>query len=173
MVEVVQTTMFSEWLHTLTDREARVRIVKRINRMRLGNVGDTKPVGSGILEARVHYGPGYRLYYLRHGEVYVVLLAGGDKRTQQEDIPPCHPDSGRATRKTMKTRLARFEAAEYLKTTEDVVAFLKATIEDGTPEELALALSDVVRAIQMHHLSGKPAVRHRKRLPALAEMTTA
>ena len=77
---------FREWLETLNDREARARVRVRINRIRLGNFGDSKSVGSGISELRIPYGPGYRVYFGKQGNTVVVLLCAGDKRTQQRDI---------------------------------------------------------------------------------------
>lgn len=77
---------FREWLETLNDREARARVRVRINRIRLGNFGDCKSVGSGISELRIPYGPGYRVYFGTQGNTVVVLLCAGDKRTQQRDI---------------------------------------------------------------------------------------
>ncbi len=86
MVEVRQTEEFSAWLHRLRDADAVVRITGRIRRMEMGNPGDTRSVGQGILEMRIDYGPGYRLYYVQRGAQIVILLCGGDKRTQQRDI---------------------------------------------------------------------------------------
>ncbi len=86
MVEVRQTHEFSSWLRRLRDANAAARIVGRIRRLELGNPGDSRSVGQGILEMRVDYGPGYRIYYLHRGAEIVVLLCGGDKRTQQQDI---------------------------------------------------------------------------------------
>lgn len=70
----------------LRDRRARARILARIRRLQLGNPGDVEPVGGGVSELRISYGPGYRVYFVQHGAALVVLLAGGDKRTQQRDI---------------------------------------------------------------------------------------
>ena len=86
MIEVRQTKEFSAWLHRLRDANAVARIVARIRRMEQGNPGDAKSVGKGIVEMRVDYGPGYRIYYLRRGAQIVILLCGGDKRTQRQDI---------------------------------------------------------------------------------------
>jgi putative addiction module killer protein len=86
MVEVRQTKDFSVWLHRLRDANAVARIVARIRRMERGNPGDTKSVGNGIMEMRIDYGPGYRIYYTHRGARVVILLCGGDKRTQQQDI---------------------------------------------------------------------------------------
>ena len=77
---------FREWLHSLRDAEARARIRVRLNRVRLGNLGDCKPVGEGVMEFRLDFGPGYRVYFGQAGDVLVILLCGGDKRTQTRDI---------------------------------------------------------------------------------------
>jgi putative addiction module killer protein len=83
---VRQTRELVGWLHHLRDANAVARIVARIRRMEMGNPGDSRSVGQGILEMRVDYGPGYRIYYRRHGAQIVILLCGGSKRTQQKDI---------------------------------------------------------------------------------------
>jgi putative addiction module killer protein len=86
MVEVRQTKEFSTWLHRLRDANAVARIAARIRRMEQGNPGDTRSVGKGIAEMRIPYGPGYRVYYVHRGAQIVILLCGGDKRTQGQDI---------------------------------------------------------------------------------------
>lgn len=90
MVEVRQTQIFSDWFARLRDRQARTRIIARIRRLSLGNPGDVKPVGAGVTEMRIDYGPGYRVYFIRRGSALVILLAGGDKRTQARDIATAH-----------------------------------------------------------------------------------
>ncbi len=86
MIEVRQTVEFSEWLDRLKDRRAVERIAQRIVRLQSGLVGDVKPVGEGVSELRVDYGPGYRVYFVQRGALLIILLCGGDKRTQQRDI---------------------------------------------------------------------------------------
>jgi putative addiction module killer protein len=86
MIEVRQTDVFTDWFGGLRDREARARITVRIRRLSLGNPGDVKPVGRGVSEMRIDYGPGYRVYFVRRGDTVVVLLCGGDKRQQDRDI---------------------------------------------------------------------------------------
>ena len=86
MVEVLKTFVFDAWLSDLKDRQAVARIAARIDRLALGNAGDVKPVGSGVSEMRIDYGPGYRVYFQQRGLLVVLLLCGGDKRTQDADI---------------------------------------------------------------------------------------
>ena len=86
MIEVRQTTIFRDWLDGLKDRQAQARIAQRIVRLQGGLFGDAKPVGEGVSELRVDHGPGYRVYFTRRGSVVVILLCGGDKRTQAKDI---------------------------------------------------------------------------------------
>jgi putative addiction module killer protein len=86
VIEVRQTTVFADWFENLRDRQARSRIDVRIRRLSIGNPGDVEPVGEGVSELRVDYGPGYRVYFVRRGPALVILLAGGDKRTQNRDI---------------------------------------------------------------------------------------
>jgi len=86
MIEIRQTEGYFQWFKSLNDREARGRIDARIRRMSLGNLGDVKPVGEGVSELRIDYGPGYRVYFAQRGQTLVVLLAGGDKKTQDRDI---------------------------------------------------------------------------------------
>ena len=83
---VQQTEEFVAWLDGVTDAAARVRIAHRIRRVEAGNLGDARPIGGGVSELRMHFGPGYRLYFTRRGRVVIVLLAGGDKSTQLRDI---------------------------------------------------------------------------------------
>ena len=86
MVEIRETVVFSEWLAALRDAQARTRVQARILRLKLGNPGDVKPVGEGVSELRINYGPGYRVYYIQRGPLLVILLAGGVKPTQDKDI---------------------------------------------------------------------------------------
>ena len=86
MVEVRQTEVFDDWFKSLKDRKAKAHVQARIDRLELGNFGDVAPVGEGVSELRIHYGPGYRVYFIQCGQVVVVLLAGGDKSTQGSDI---------------------------------------------------------------------------------------
>ena len=86
MIEIRKTDTFAKWIDGLHDIRARARILVRIERLSTGNPGDVKAVGEGVSELRIDYGPGYRVYYKKEGQTVVVLLAGGDKRTQSKDI---------------------------------------------------------------------------------------
>ncbi|MGE0775312.1 MAG: type II toxin-antitoxin system RelE/ParE family toxin [Sphingomonadaceae bacterium] len=83
---ILQTETFRDWLNGLRDRKARLRIADRLKRLASGNAGDTKSVGDGVQELRLHYGPGYRIYYMWKDGVLIILLTGGDKSTQARDI---------------------------------------------------------------------------------------
>ena len=86
IIEVYQTEAYARWIAGLADDRARARIEVRIYRLSLGNAGDVKPIGEGVSELRIDYGPGYRVYLTRRGKALVILLCGGDKRTQNKDI---------------------------------------------------------------------------------------
>ena len=86
MIQIQQTETYARWFSGLRDKVTRARIDIRIRRLSLGNAGDAKPVGEGVSELRVDHGPGYRVYFIQRGEVVIVLLAGGDKSTQDNDI---------------------------------------------------------------------------------------
>ncbi len=86
MIELRKTETFSQWLDGLRDIRARARIQTRIERLAAGNAGDVKAVGAGVSELRIDYGPGYRVYFTKQGRTVVLLLAGGDKRSQANDI---------------------------------------------------------------------------------------
>ena len=86
MLEIRKTTEFVVWMKKLRADRARAKIAARIDRLALGNAGDVEPVGEGVSELRIHYGAGYRVYFVRRGHELIVLLCGGDKRTQVKDI---------------------------------------------------------------------------------------
>jgi putative addiction module killer protein len=96
VVEIRQTDAFAKWFRTLRDGRAKARIQVRIDRLQLGLPGDVRSVGEGVSELRIDYGPGYRVYFTRRGEEWVILLAGGDEQTQDRDIKKgcCSPVTG-------------------------------------------------------------------------------
>jgi len=86
MIEIRKTETFAKWMDQLRDIRGRARVQARIERLALGNAGDVKPVGEGVSEMRIHYGPGYRVYFKKQGQSLVILLVGGDKGSQAKDI---------------------------------------------------------------------------------------
>jgi len=86
MIEIRKTDLFAQWLDDLRDIQARARVQVRIERLASGNPGDIEPVGEGVSELRINYGPGYRVYFKQRGRELIILLAGGDKKTQASDI---------------------------------------------------------------------------------------
>jgi putative addiction module killer protein len=90
LIEVRQTETFARWFARLRDRRAQRRVQARIDRLQIGNAGDVRPVGEGVLEMRIDYGPGYRVYFVQRSVALVILLAGGDKGTQPRDIVLAH-----------------------------------------------------------------------------------
>jgi putative addiction module killer protein len=86
MIEIRKTTIFTKWFKSLKDPRAKAKIQARIDRVEMGHFGDARPVGDGVSELRIFYGPGYRVYFVQRGAVVVILLLGGDKSSQQTDI---------------------------------------------------------------------------------------
>jgi putative addiction module killer protein len=86
MIEIRKTNLFVQWLDALQDLQTRARVQARIERLAAGNPGDVEPVGEGVSELRINYGPGYRVYFKKRGRELIILLAGGDKSTQSKDI---------------------------------------------------------------------------------------
>jgi putative addiction module killer protein len=85
-MDVRTTEDFDRWIDRLRDRQARARILERVRRLAIGNPGDVAPVGDGVSELRIHYGPGYRIYFVQRGSALIVVVAGGNKDSQQTDI---------------------------------------------------------------------------------------
>jgi len=86
MFEIIKSETFDSWLKGLRDKRAAARINARLRRVSLGNLGNVAPVGDGVSEMRIFYGPGYRIYFVQEGQVLIVLLCGGDKSTEKKDI---------------------------------------------------------------------------------------
>jgi putative addiction module killer protein len=86
MIEIRQTETYYQWFSNLRDHQAKARIDIRVRRLSMGNPGDVKPVGKGVSELRIDYGQGYRVYFIQRGETLIILLAAGDKQTQERDI---------------------------------------------------------------------------------------
>jgi probable addiction module antidote protein/putative addiction module killer protein len=141
------------------------RIVGRIRRIEMGNPGDTRSVGQGILEMRIDYGPGYRIYYVHRGPQIVILLCGGDKRTQQRDIKRAQ----RLAETFATTKTARFDVADYLDTEERQVAYIAAALESGDADFVRDALGLVARARGMGGIAKKAGLNRESLYKALGE----
>lgn len=190
-----QTAIFAQWLDRLADLKGRVRIAARINAAQAGNFGDCAPVGEGVCEMRIDFGPGYRAYYMREGAIVYLLLCGGDKSSQKMDIRKAHqlarevraqrPDGtgdtaesrpevgrkaqkGRIMTKTDSLGLTPFDAAHYLSDEEAIAEFLNASIELDDPAVLLNALATVARARSMTQLANDAGLGRESLYKALA-----
>ena len=85
-MQIRRTEEFADWLRDLRDRQGRAKILSRIVRLEEGNPGKTRSVGAGVVEMKIDFGPGYRVYYIQRGEIVIILLCGGDKSSQEKDI---------------------------------------------------------------------------------------
>jgi putative addiction module killer protein/probable addiction module antidote protein len=156
MIEIRKTEVYAKWIDGLRDVHARARILARVERLAMGNPGDVKPVGEGVSELRINYGPGYRVYYTQRGWELVILLAGGDKSTQARDIKSALRLARNLYENIMtKTITTRYDVAEHLRTPEDMAAYLEACLEEanGDAAFIAKALGDIARAKGMSQVA--------------------
>jgi putative addiction module killer protein/probable addiction module antidote protein len=170
MFEVQRTDTFDRWLKGLKDSKGRTKIQARIDRLANGNPGDVGPIGEGLSELRIDFGPGYRVYYGRAGKTLYLLLCGGDKATQDADIKSAHamwkvlnPPAKKAGQVgvTMATKphrpkikVARYDSADYLKTEEDIKNYLAAVFEEPMDRQMLIhTLGVVARARGMMKLA--------------------
>lgn len=120
--------------------------------MRTGNFGDVEPVGSGLSELRIHHGKGYRVYFGNKNNEIILILCGGDKSTQQEDIQKAKQIAKKWGVK-MKQVLKDFDVADYLEGEDDIIAYLNAVIAEGDNKQLFIALGNIARARNISHIS--------------------
>jgi probable addiction module antidote protein/putative addiction module killer protein len=163
MIEVRQTAEFSRWLRSLRDANAFARIVGRIRRMEQGNPGDSRPVGHGIMEMRIDYGPGYRVYYLFQGPSIILLWRGQAYAGQR------HPASSAIGKGKLMLKTTRFDAAEYLDTEERQVAYITAALETGDADFVRDALGLVARARGMGQVAKMAGLNRESLYRALGE----
>jgi putative addiction module killer protein/probable addiction module antidote protein len=147
---VLKTAEFRRWLRSLRDERALARILKSIDRLSLGHLGNTKSVGGGISELRVDYGPGYRIYFARRGARLILLAYGGDK-SRQKPILTARGKSPPHGSPKMGIETSRWDTAEFLDSPEAILAYLEAVFEDGDPGLIALALNNVARVKGLTH----------------------
>lgn len=144
MLEVRETETFSKWLRDLSENRAKAKIAARARRLAFGNPGDVRPVGEGICELRVNYGPGYRVYFVQRGEILIILLCGGDKSTQEKDIRLAKKAGCGGEMKALKTK--PFDPADYLDNDEAIAAYMTEALETGDSAFVSDALGVVARA---------------------------
>ena len=145
--------------------DAVARILARIRRMERGNPGDARSVGKGVMEMRIDYGPGYRVYFVQRGADVVILLCGGDKRTQQRDIRAGAGLGG--DMKMIKT--TRFDVADYLDSDERQTAYIAAALETGDADFVRDALGLVARARGMGEIAKSAGLNRESLYKALGE----
>jgi probable addiction module antidote protein/putative addiction module killer protein len=141
----------------LDDQKAKARILARLRSATFGNFGDCEPVGEGVSEMRIHVGAGYRVYYMRRGSTFYVLLAGGIKASQTKDIAKAKKNGSRIeegkTMKKRKTTYKAFDAAAYLDNDAVIAEYLSAAAEDPNPDVFVAALGDVAKARGMAQIA--------------------
>ena len=169
MIEVRQTAEFSDWLRRLKDAQAAARIVARIRRMEMENPGDTRSVGRGVMEMRIAYGPGYRVYYVHRGATIVILLCGGDKRTQRRDIRRAQELAETQWMAKTAPKTTRFDAASYLDSEARQVAYIAAALETGDADFVRDALGIVARARGMGTIAKTAGLNRESLYKALGE----
>ncbi len=147
--------MFAHWMRGLRDRKAQAAIAKRIIRMRNGLFGDVKPVGEGVMEARVHIGPGYRLYYVQQGSELILLLCGGDKSGQERDIATAKRLAATLERIPIRLHRRHCERSEAIHVGASTVLSESPSIAAGLDGFAALAMTGP-RFIQVGQCSRSP-----------------
>jgi putative addiction module killer protein/probable addiction module antidote protein len=157
VIEVRCTIEFLKWMGGLQDGRAKRAIAARIDRLATGNPGDVKPVGRGVSELRIRYGPGYRIYYVQRGTVLIVLLCGGDKSSQDADIAKAHVIAEDLEDWQMALKTLPYDSAEYVEDDQAIAEYLeeamKIAMEDSDPSFLAQALGTVARARGMSQIA--------------------
>ncbi len=168
MIQIRQTEVFAAWFRKLRDRRAKARIQVRIDRLELGLTGDAKSVGEGVSELRIDYGPGYRVYYVARGREVVILLAGGDKRTQSTDIRTAIELAQPVGENMAKNKTRKYDVAAYLESEADVAAYLQAALEDGDAAVIVHALGNIARARGMSQIARRTGLARESLYKALS-----
>ncbi len=156
MIHFKRSDEFQEWLYSLRSKPVHGRVLTRLDNARMGNFGDCENVGNGVSEMRIHYGPGYRVYFKRIGEVVYLLLIGGDKSTQKRDIERAKEIAEEFEKKECPmTQFKDFDIAEHLTTPEDMAEYLEASFEEDSGDGLLIrsALNNIARAQGMTQIA--------------------
>ena len=167
MIEVRKT----DWMAGLRDHRARAKIAERIDRLTHRNPGDVKSVGEGISELRIHYGPGYRVYFVPRGKTLIVLLCGGDKSTQTKDIKTAKMLAANLEDWSMakkKSKTFPYDSAEYLDSTEAINAYMEEALETDDPAFIAKALGTIARARGMSQIARRAGLSRESLYKALS-----
>ena len=157
MFEMRKTDTYLKWIDGLRDVRGRARVLARVERLAAGNPGDASPVGESVSELRIDHGPGYRVHFTRRERAIIVLLAGGDKSSQDRDIKAAKRLARNLWEAAMtKTVTTPYDVAEHLHTAEDMAAYLEACMEEAPSDAafIAKALGDIARARGMSEVAG-------------------
>lgn len=178
---VKTTEVYRDWINSLRDRAGRARIQVRIDRLVHGNPGKHRVLTDGVCELKIDYGPGYRVYYTQRGDVMIVLLAGGDKSTQSQDIQTaialaknlseCRVMAKTTAKSSGKTKTIAYDVAEQLRTPEEMAAYLDAWFEEAPDDAagIARALGDIARARGMAQVARDAGLSRESLYKALSE----
>ena len=141
-----ETSVYKKWFARLRDTVAKARILVWLRRASIGNYGETRDLGDGVLEFKFRFGPGCRIYFTERNGELIILLAGGDKSTQSSDIANAKELARNLRGEDMKTKTTAWNVADHLKTKESREAYLNAAFEDGDASVIAAALGDIAKA---------------------------
>jgi putative addiction module killer protein/probable addiction module antidote protein len=152
MITLKQTETFKKWWMKLRDERARALVAARLDRLAFGLAGDAQPIGNGISELRIHYGPGYRIYYCNRGTTLIILLCGGEKSSQENDIKTAKRLSIHGEI-MMNEKITTFDPAELLTSDKTISIFMADALESGDVKYIAHALGVVARARGMSEIA--------------------
>ena len=156
VMQIRKTDVYAEWIDNLRDLQGRARILVRVERLASGNPGDVKALSGGVSELRVHFGPGYRVYFTQRGHDIVILLAGGGKSTQPKDIQTALQLAKNLEKSNMAlTHTTPYDVADHLRTREDMALYFEACLAEanGDAAFIAKALGDIARAKGMSQVA--------------------
>jgi probable addiction module antidote protein/putative addiction module killer protein len=161
---IVQTERFRDWLDGLRDRKAKVRIDDRLRRLADGNAGDTKSVGEGVRELRMHFGPGYRIYYTVRDGLLIIQV-----ETRVRRLAILARPAGSPRKRMMALKVIPFDPARHLETADDILHYLEAAMEGNDAKHIARALGDVARSKGMSEIARKAGLGRQALYNALSD----
>ncbi len=170
-ITIVESPTFKWWVRGLRDRRAVARINARLRNISIGNLGDTKLVGDGISEIRIHHGPGYRIYFIREGTSVIILLCGGDKGSQRRDVERARNLAVDWRSQEMAEAFSEWDATRELRTEEDIRLYLEACADEdpGDGSLIRAALNDIARTESMSRLASEAGMSREGLNEALSE----